>query len=173
MQDIEKIREIVLSKLTGRLWHMTHPDRFRSILVSGAIRPEPDLPEMERWATAEGPSGFSYVRKLGGISVFDFEGFAPDKYDQRYPLSSWREFVPYRDAWGCAVWIELNRVKIKNLFISGQDLVARWKREGAYKHRLMPIIEAAYVGELSKDAFDDAFLVKADVGLVSNALIGI
>ena len=35
---IEKgLRELILAELDGRLWHTTHPDRFKGILISGAF----------------------------------------------------------------------------------------------------------------------------------------
>jgi len=49
-----RMREAILPELVGGLWHTTHPDRFERILKAGAILPEPDIPDKERWKTAEG-----------------------------------------------------------------------------------------------------------------------
>ena len=54
--------EIILPVLYGRLWHTTHPDRYSGILTSGAILPEPNLPDLEREKTRDGKDGYSFVR---------------------------------------------------------------------------------------------------------------
>lgn len=56
------LRKLVLAELGGVLWHTTHPDRFPHILAEGAILPEPDMSDSERWG------GISYARSLGGVS---------------------------------------------------------------------------------------------------------
>ena len=149
-------------ELFGRLWHTTHPDRFNRILSSGAILPEPDIPDGDRWKTLLGKDHYPYVRILGGVSLFDFVEFDPDSYEERCPVSTWREFVPYRTDWGCSVWIELDREQVKAQLISGPDLVARWKSDDAYGHTIMPYIEAAHLGPLSTAAFKRAFLVRKE-----------
>jgi hypothetical protein len=154
-------RDFIWRELRGRLWHTTHPDRFQRILKCGAIVPEPDIPDSERWKTAAGPEHFPYVRTIGGVSLFDFYKFDPDSYAEKCPSSSWQEFVPFREEWGCAVWIEIDRAQAADHFISGADLIASWKAEGAYRHTVMPYIEAAYVGELPRTAFARAFIVRA------------
>lgn len=78
------------------------------------------------------------------------------------PSSSWFEFVPYQQRWGCSVWIELDRVQADPHLISGADLVTRWKAENAYGHNIMPYIEAAHLGPLPRTAFKRAFLVREE-----------
>ena|SRR5258707_6506089 len=154
-------RDFIWRELHGRLWHMTHPDRFQRILERGAIVPEPDIPDSERWKTAGGPEHYPYVRAIGGVSLFDFDEFDPESYEEKHPLSNWQEFVPFRREWCCAVWIEIDRAHAADHFVSGADLIARWKAEGAYRHTVMPYIEAAYIGELPRTAFARAFVVRA------------
>lgn len=150
----------VLQELLGGLWHSTHPDRFEMILRTGAILPEPDIPNSERWSTFQGPKHYPYVRTLGGVSLFDFEGFDADVYGQKYPMSSWFNFVPYRREWRCSVWIEIDRERVASQFISAADLFTRQNAEGAHLHKRMPQIEAAHLGPLPRAAFKRAFLVR-------------
>jgi len=96
---------------------------------------------------------------LGGISLFDFRDFEPERYGEKYPLSSWQEFVPYQESLGQAVWIEIDRGQVASQFISGPDLVLRWKADNAYEHTIMPDIEAVHLGPLPISAFKRAFLV--------------
>jgi hypothetical protein len=152
-------RELILTELYGRLWHTTHPDRFEGILISGAILPEPPIPNPDGWKTLGGEGYRSYARKLYGVSLFDFDQFDPESYSRKCPMSSWYEFVPYRRGWGRSVWIEIDREQVAPQFISGSDLVARWNSDKAYGHNFMPYIEAVHLGPLPRTAFKRAFLV--------------
>lgn len=155
----ELMRRRVLRRVRGRLWHTTHPDRFKSILQTGAILPEPQLPDADRWKTGMGPEYYPYVRTLGGVSLFDFDGFHAGKYSKLCPSSSWWEFVPYQSHWGASVWIEIDRDLIAPQFIPGPALVERWELEKKWQHSIMPHIEAAHIGSLPRATFKTAFLV--------------
>lgn len=143
--------------LLGGLWHTTSSNRFQKIIESGYILPNPPVPDQERWGTNQGPDFWPYVRFLGGVSLFDFDGFDPDVYSENYPLSSWREFIPYRRKWGHSVWIEINRETIVEGFISSVMLLAKWKQDEAYRHRIMPYIEAANLRPIPLVAFSRVF----------------
>ena len=153
------MRNLVLKELHGRLWHTTHPDRFKSILKIGSILPEPENPNPDRWTTIDGGDYCPYARKLGGISLFDFDQFDPERYAARCPMSSWYVFVPYREDWGSSVWIEIDRERVAPQLISASDLVTRWNSDKAYRHNFMPYIEAVHLGALPRAAFRRAFLV--------------
>jgi len=79
------------------------------ILETGCILPNPLIPEEERWKTSGGPDVYHYVRRLGDVSLFDFERFDPERYSEKYPLSSWWTFVPYVRDWGQSIWIEIDK----------------------------------------------------------------
>ncbi len=151
------IKEDFPHVLGGRLWHTTKPERYQMILDAGCILPNPPISDQERWKTGQGPDFYPYVRLLDGVSLFDFEGFNPEHYSKKYPLSSWREFVPYRRTWGQAVWIEIDKQFIVEGFISGEQLLAKWKQDKAYRHPIMPIIEAAHLGSIPLEAFRRVF----------------
>lgn len=153
-------RRKLLQILRGGLWHTTSVERFASIVRMGAIVPEPyGLLEGDRWGTRIGRKGWPFVRTLGGVSLFDFDDFDPEAYSRRYPVSSWEEFVPYRQRWGQSVWIKIDRTKVGTQLISGPDLLHRWKESGSHRHNLMPLIEVAHIGALSAENFDWAFVV--------------
>jgi hypothetical protein len=155
------LRNEVLAMLDGRLWHTTSMDRFQEILRSGAILPNPSIPDEQRWKTSQGPEYYPYVRTLGGVSLFDFEDFDPVRYSSTHPMSSWREFVPYRSQWGAAVWIEIDRQAIANEFVTRNQLVERWNHENAGRHTLMPRIEAAHLAPIPIAAFRRVFICRA------------
>ncbi|WP_420406150.1 hypothetical protein [Nisaea sp.] len=149
--DPETLREIgpLWAELHGKLWHTTHPERFLGIIKSQAVLVEPDLPENERWGTSNGPKNYPFVRHIGGLSLFDFLNFDPAEYRDRYPVSSWRSFVPYRSDWNGAVWIEVNRTSLqRSHFLTGPELRDRYVEGGDLAHNIMPHIEAAYLAEL-------------------------
>ena len=162
MSDFYKRQDMqhtVLAEIVGGLWHTTHPDRFLKILECGALLPEPDIPDHERWKASRGKEFFSYVRFIGGVSLFDFAEFEPDSYSDSYPASMWTTFVPYDGRWKGAVWIQIDRSAIFGSFIAGLDLLRNWKQENAHRHTIMPKIEAAHIGPLPRAAFSRAFFV--------------
>ena len=159
------LAQVVLSALHGSVWHATNSQRYERILSGGAILPEPAIPDSDRWGTAPGTIGCPYVRSIGGISVFDFRDFDPEEYSKSFPVSSWREFVPYRSAWGEAIWIEVDLPKVMAGFISGRKIFNRWKAEQA-ANRFMPLIEAAHVGALPVAAFRKVLHVSRETGAV-------
>ena len=134
--------------LRGHLWHQTHPDRYRSIIESGSILAEPNLPNSERWKASLGPGHYPYVRHIGGVSLFDFIGFDPIEYSRTCPASSWRKFVPCRSDWIESVWIEIDRDAVRKNYLSPLDLAERQGAENAERHTLMPRIEAAVLGSI-------------------------
>jgi hypothetical protein len=150
---------LVLEELSGGLWHTTPPDRYKRILESGSILPAREAGNPDGWKSVGGEDCCPYAEKLGGLSLFDFVGFDPERYSRDYPLSSWREFVPYREKWGSAVWIEIDRKLIAPQFISGPNLVTKWNADKAYRHNFMPYIEAVHLGPLPRGAFKRAFLI--------------
>jgi hypothetical protein len=159
----------MLTELRGRLWHTTHPDRFNAILASGAILPDPDI---QNWKALGGKDCCSYARKLGGVSLFDFDQFDPKSYEEEYRLSTWWAFVPYIEDWGCAVWIEIYREKVAPHLVSRSDLVERWTSDKAYRHNFMPYIEAVHIGPLPRTAFKRAFLVQKEDNDFHPLLVG-
>jgi hypothetical protein len=154
-------REAVLAELVGGVWHTTNQDRFLRIRKCGKVLPEPDIPEDERWGTAVGPEGHSYVRSIGGVSLFDFREFDAVSYSEKYPSCSWGTFVPCLDSWDSAVWIEIDDAQLGHAFFSGSDLLKRWKAEGSSR-RIMPLIEAAHIGSLPCRAFKRVFSVRRE-----------
>lgn len=140
-------------QLLNGLWHTTNVRRFKKIIEYGAIIPEPDIPDSERWCTGRGRDHYPFVRILGGVSLFDFVNFDPNEYSGKFPMSSWNSFVPTQSNWIKTIWIEINREKVRKHLIEGQELVKKWNDEKMHGHNIMPIIECAYIGELSTDSF--------------------
>lgn len=149
---------VLHDRLHGRLWHTTRPSLVPAIVAFGGLSPEPDIDNALRWKTSRGPSYYPFVRKIGGVSLFDFRDFDPDRYDEAHPLSSWRTFVPHMESWGAAAWIEIDRTRIADRFASADEIVERWNSGGHHRHTIMPRIEAAYLGDLSAGAFLNSFL---------------
>jgi hypothetical protein len=154
---------VLLNALRGSVWHTTNNERYKGILSTGAILPEPPIPDCDRWGTGLGTIGCPYVRSIGGVSLFDFRDFDPEGYSNEYPISSWREFVPYRSAWGEAIWIEVDVSELMAGFISGREILDRWRVEQATS-RFMPLIEAAYIGALPVEAFRQVLYVSKKFG---------
>ena len=152
----------VLAEIHGSIWHTTHPDRYKRILFSGHIIPEAPIAESERWKTSRGQDYYPFVRRCGGVSLFDFRNFSAEHYDSKYPSSNWRRFVPFRPDWGLAVWIKLDRELMAENFVNYEYLYQQQGNQSAYQHTLMPRIEAAYIGQIPVSFFRRAFQVTVD-----------
>jgi len=157
--ELKSLRNLTLKELHGALWHTTHPDRFRHILELGSILPIPDPPNPDGWQTMDGEPYRSYAHTLNGVSLFDFDQFDPESYSTKYPMSSWDVFVPYREKWGSAVWIEIDRERVASNLISPADVITKWNSEGMHRHGIMPSIEAVHLGPLPRSAFKRAFII--------------
>ena len=97
-----------------------------------------EIPNVDRWGTSQGPKHYPYVRFIGGVSLFDFHKFDPQSYQSKYPISSWRAFVPYREVWGGAVCIEIDRKRASPCVLSGCDLLTKYKSGGDLGHNIAP-----------------------------------
>lgn len=128
--------------------------------MGGAILPEPDIPNHQRYCTGLGRDHYPYVRFIGGVSLFDFDQFDPNAYSAMYPSSTWATFIPYREEWGHSVWIEIDRERVASQLILGPALLDKWKLEDALGHNIMPIIEAAHLGAIPRQAFKQVFVVR-------------
>lgn len=143
--------------LKDSVWHTTSVERFNGIILTGSILPEPPIDDSGRWGTACGKEMYPYVRRLGGVSLFDFTGFDEVKYGKMFPVSNWSAFVPCCSKWDESIWIKINTNAIQESFIDGVALLNRWKKEGSYQNRIMPRIESAHIGPLPSSAFLDVF----------------
>jgi hypothetical protein len=160
--DDKTIKEIgpIWKELHGRLWHVTRPDLFLRILDDKAIKPDPDMPDNERWGTACGPSHYPYVRSIGGVSLFDLWKFDPAQYDAKFTQSNWRYFIPWPKIWAGAVWIEIRLVDIEPDFKPASILKDGWDCQGNRGRKRMPLIEAAHIGDLPIDAFHRIIFIR-------------
>lgn len=145
---IESAVDFVDAVIGEGLWHTTSCERYTQILQSGKISVNPDISDQVRHKTSNGPANYPYVRHLGGVSLFDFSVFQADRYEQCYPISTWRYFVPTTGDADTSIWILLDRLKIQSSLIRAECLLAKWKAESAYSHTFMPLIEAAHVGDI-------------------------
>jgi len=160
--DSVRLEQEFPAVLRAQLWHTTPRERYEQILKSGAILPNPPIAADLRWKASRGPHYYPYVRTLGGVSLFDFEGFDPVRYSAECPMSSWREFVPYSRTWGTSIWIEIDRCAIADKLVTSEQLAERQNREKAHRHTLMPRIEVAYLGPIQVAKFRRAFTCGID-----------
>lgn len=142
-------------RLHGKVWHTTEPAHVPSIVELGAILVKPPVAGI--WRSICGESQPSFVKKIGGVSLFDFRNFNPDAYSETYPMSNWRTFVPHLGSG--AVWIEIETESISLSYITPDELVNLWKQSNSYRNAIMPRIEAANVGDVTVSSLRSAFIV--------------
>lgn len=140
-------------ELLKGIWHTTSIERFNKILEVGYILAEPDISDKERWGTSSGSTHYPYVRKLGGISLFDFRNFSEEEYSDKYFSSSWSYFVPFIRKWGASIWIEIDYESLGSNFIAASCLAGQWEHEKAWKHTIMPYIEGASMIPIATSLF--------------------
>ncbi|MGO7375070.1 hypothetical protein ACC721_07370 [Rhizobium ruizarguesonis] len=115
--------------------------------MSRVVHREPPIPDADRYG---GGRALSFVRLIGGFGVFDIlEGFDVDQYRNDFRLSSIDEFMPYRRDWRRSVWIKIDPVACGNAVIRGSATLQRWREENGHRHRIMPHIEGAHIGDMA------------------------
>src|SRR5256885_4897818 len=106
-------RDGVLRELLGGRWHTTHPDRFNMILRM----PRSCLNRTSETANDGAHSKarcFTPTFGRSAVSASDVDGFEPEDYRRKYPVSSWCYLVPYRRNWRTSVWIEIEDTRSTN-----------------------------------------------------------
>lgn len=156
MTEFSSLEAEVLRVISLGYWHTTPEDRFNEIMKQGKISPAPDLPEKTK-----DPEKFSYVRSLGGVSLFNLRDFDPISYSIRCPSSSWRAFIPILQNCDSAIWVEILENILPTPIVSGPALLDMWRSSGNVR-RVMPHIEAAYIGSIPMHAFGRIFRVGVD-----------
>ncbi len=142
-------------EIDGGLWHTTHPDRFLGIMNCGAILPNPKgISDEERLSAPRGSETYSCVRRIGGVSLFDYSDFDPDECVRKCPWNNWHDFIPFWGEWGGAIWIEIDRRVIAENYVEPAQLYRDCY--GAGNFGIMPRTEAAYLGALPCAAFKRA-----------------
>ena len=129
-------------ELLGGVWHSTSNERYLRILETGAILPEPDIPDNERY----GPKKYPVVRSIGGVSLFDFRMFNAQEYGDEYG-STWSAFTPDSEGTGSIIWLEIDTAEIVENFIAPKVVMDKWKKSKEYR-QIMALIEAAHIGEI-------------------------
>lgn len=130
------------------IWHITLPNRYESILADREIRPEPkNVRDVERYGTLKGVEGYPYVRSIGGVSLFDFDGFDPIARSDHSCGRAWHTFVPYPSTWDSAIWLEITRTAVAPNLVSAAELKEGWEK-GNQGRKLIPEIEIAHRGPL-------------------------
>jgi hypothetical protein len=122
-------------------WHCTSEDRYQQIVREGYIEPNPST-------VSDNQRHKSFVRTLRGVSLFDLKGFSEEEYSAKYPGCNWSYFLPFCQLFEVTIWLEIKLVEGDEYF-SGEQLLEKSNKEDAYKHTIMPAIEAAHIGKIS------------------------
>lgn len=142
--------------LLGGFWHTTSDVGFKCIIQSGFIMAEPPIPDAERYG------GISFVRSLGGVSVFDFpSNFDFEAYEADVQVNSIGEFIPFKRSWGRSIWLRIDTEIVLDALKSGKEIRALWKELESTK-RFMAEIEGAHIGNIPIAAIQEAFAIDAD-----------
>lgn len=155
-------RQQAVNKLIGSVWHTTSHVRFKQIIAGEFIKTSPNISDAERWKTSGGPESFPFVRHIGGLSLFDLRLFEPEAYSSRYPACSWSYFIPAHLQREESIWLEIDHQRLGANFVSGRDLLCRWKEQQAFRHTIMPNIEACSLADVPTDYIKNAWSISKD-----------
>lgn len=128
------------SVLRDSVWHTTTSERYKNIIQTNGIIPEPALLDSERWGRGRGPEYYPFVRSVGGVSLFDFRGFDEVEYSYNYSSSMWRSFVPCAFRSNKAIWIEMDLIAIAGRFVDGKILRDKWIQSNNLYRNIVPTL---------------------------------
>lgn len=142
----------VWRELRGDVWHSTGSHRFRQMLRTGTIEPNPDLAEGEfKWATL----GTTMCRAIDGVSLFDFEAADWPWLFETKKHNYWCQFlgapgeIAPADTWISTVWIAADRSRLPGL-LSLNDASHEWQLD--LSNKWMPRLETCHRGALPLSA---------------------
>lgn len=121
--------------LAGEVFHVTTPSVYGAILAAGAV--EPNTVGRE---SPFGDTGSGFFRLRGCVSLFDYRA---------YGSAEWEEH-----AYKCLPTLPLRENFAIVVLLLHEDQHAKlvpwnmWKEEEAWLHRVVPHVEAGYVGVL-------------------------
>lgn len=138
------------------IWHVTTKLFFSQIMSDGEIKAEPKIPDDMRYNTAGGPKYYSFVRRIGGISLFDFSIDKTEiySYNIKQKYNEAVNFLPKscNDDRSDIMWIEIDREAIKDKIITSEKLIYQWKSNGCWG-QIIPGYEIAVIGSLATSTF--------------------
>ena len=147
MMKIEHKHELI-EKLAGTVFHVTQTDSLESILASGGL-----LPNLE--GSRQSPfenSGNGFFRSMGCVSFFDY---------RKYGSPEWEEH-----AHKCMPTLAFRQSRsIAVLFLSESEHTklipwSLWKETESWSQRVVPHVEAGYLGEVPLALISKVLLVE-------------
>lgn len=160
------------NQLKNGVWHTTSVERYKSILKTGFILPEPDIPEEGRWGGGLDENKHPFVRSIGGVSLFDFRNLNQKNNENKCLSTGWHSFVPVQRAWKQAIWININELVLGEEYYCPDALLHKSRVEGNIRKFIVGV-EAAHIGELpvskfkkvliytkSRNSFEESFVHK-------------
>ncbi|HGN2068222.1 hypothetical protein [Proteus sp. HMSC14B05] len=139
--------------LLGNVWHATTATRFKLIKKNGFIKINPNIPDQDRTGCGN-KEKYPLVRTLKGISIFDFR-IVDEKYlNDHYSHWNWVlvSGVEYEDI----IWISINLDKLKDCFLSGEEVSAIANNSKEYR-KYIPKIEGAILCDIPLSSFEDVW----------------
>lgn len=141
----DQLRERLLPRLTGRVFHVTPVAAAHGILDDGEIRPNHD----GRYPFTFGQSQHSYFRKHGCVCLFDLRTATADQIDMAlmkfFFLNPWRGNKPV-------------------FFVLGESLFDRLVSSAGIglPAMLVPHVEAGHPGPIAVENIDEVLWVEVD-----------
>lgn len=132
--------------ISGKVFHATTDENYQAILKSGYVRPNTEDRQSPFGSTATG-----FFRRRGCVSVFDYREFGS---------AAWREH-----AFKCLPTMPLEREPVMVLlFVSSAHHASLipwslWKEEAAWSERVVPHVEAGFLGQIPLAAIELAMIL--------------
>ncbi len=133
--------------LAGKVFHVTPTSNMNAIEAAGEIKPNLNY----EWGSLFGNSKNGFFRLRGCVSFFDYRS---------YGSQSWRNH-----AYKCTPDQILRSAASISLLVLAESKHAQleswesWKKEEKWSQRVVPVVEAGYLGSVSVEFITEHLLV--------------
>ncbi|ENX05966.1 hypothetical protein [Acinetobacter courvalinii] len=157
----------LINNLLNSVCHTTTVSSFIKIYESKYIyvHPAPEMLEHEKYGNVNCPNNNTYVRSLNGISLFDFEDFSLEKYDNFFKpgYGDLYRFLPIHERNRkdqISIWLIID-VTLTNKYVNREKLYSQWNSQSK-NGKFMPKVEAAILEDIPIAWVKEVFVFKKE-----------
>lgn len=159
--------EKIIKYLLDTVCHTTTVASFLKIYESGYIKGEPNQKTLEHkiYSNCLDMNNTTYVRSIGGVSLFDFKNFSLQEYDTYFKEGSYGElyrFLPMHqrnEKDGMSIWLVIGG-NYTDKYIDRLSLKNMWEKQK--NSMFMPNVEATILEDIPINWIKKVIVYKAE-----------